>query len=422
MTQDLSSDEVPLRALFDELHAPQSLSYFTGVATGRDHRSAASHRRRTWREPAGAIAVILAVVGLAAVGYFAFRAARLAEDSASSGWEMLSGPADGPVDSVACTSAGVCWAVGSNVARYQYSAWTDLKIRTPQGTTLRGVACPTTSECWAVGTVAGLSSSRPVLVQYARGSWNVVPFDWSGATSQGTFATLNAVACADVSHCVAVGSVVSGNEPSPQPLIVSYSGRGWEAQAGAPELHGALNAIACPSATDCWAVGSGNSEPLVIHYSGAEWTGPTQINAPSSALLNAVSCTSTSNCWAVGSSGSGDALQPFIEHYASQEWAISASPRITAAGGAEFLGVACTASDACWVIGDYPGGGSLLNGNGVSDSPSSGIASPLIAGYASGRWTVTSVPTLPAAGAFTAITCSANEGCVAVGTTSAKLG
>lgn len=159
------------------------------------------------------------------------------------------------LESVACTSATICWAAGLGPVGSDEAALVKLDRGVPVSVTpepafygLYGIACPTTSTCEAVG------------------------YDTS-----------------DIAD--AVTTITNGTAAAP----VEVSGGGeW------------LNGISCPSASECYATGLVNYTASVVPI--ADGTPGTPITIPDAWYANGIDCTSIGNCVVdgeVGNDGEG---------------------------------------------------------------------------------------------------------------------
>jgi hypothetical protein len=116
---------------------------------------------------------------------------------------------------------------------------------------------------------------------------------------------LNAVSCAAVDSCEAVGSLFS------QTLAEAWNGSTWAVQS-TPDPSGfqdsTLSSVWCTSAGACTAVGQSQtngqafSSTLAEVWDGTAWTLRSTPNRPSAGqnLLNGVSCGASQMCTAVG--------------------------------------------------------------------------------------------------------------------------
>jgi hypothetical protein len=198
------------------------------------------------------------------------------------------------LDSVSCSSARTCTAVGeavdsggrgsSFVQRFDGRRWTTQRELGSAG--VRSVSCPSTESCTAVGlrddNVSPLSRARGLAARWDGRHWTIDPIH---RLKHGT--ELDGVSCPIVTRCVAVGAspppVVAPGAPE-APASASFNGIRWVAhrmpfRAG---WQASPNGLSCASPADCMAVGetftlappnaSAQETILVEHWSGRKWT------------------------------------------------------------------------------------------------------------------------------------------------------
>jgi hypothetical protein len=202
----------------------------------------------------------------------------------------------------------------------------------------------------AMGAVAALSAVTPA---EAATTWTL-----ANSPNPGTVENyLHAVACADATHCWAVGGTAS--EGTTQALIEQWNGSAWTVDTvpdennGSTHQYNALTGISCTSATDCWAVGSfddstlGNSEPLWEYWDGSTWTASTfPVGVASNYFLNAVSCVDETHCMAVGSKTTGTTTTVWFQQWNGTTWTTDPSTDV-----GELDGVSCVDATHCWAVG-----------------------------------------------------------------------
>jgi hypothetical protein len=207
-------------------------------------------------------------------------------------WSIVASPNINPLSAVACASASDCWAVGSDIARWNGNSWSTYG----SGGSLKSITCLSGSDCWAVGNA---------LIEHWNGSsWVVVPEPRENYEANPDY--LAAVSCASSSDCWAVGTVVTGEETS-ETLTEHWNGSSWSiVYSPSPSAESSsFNSVNCRSASNCWAVGSyfdgTSTQTLTGHWDGAFWT---IVGSPSPSSrqnrLYSVTCPSSSFCWAVG--------------------------------------------------------------------------------------------------------------------------
>jgi cytochrome c551/c552 len=268
------------------------------------------------------------------------------------------------LDSVACTSAGNCVVAGSYqdqarrvqavVATETRGAWgVARKIDLPanaltkagmQRAVLDSVACTNATDCVAVGEYRdtnGSSDRQAMLATETNGAWgpaSEVGLPANALTKAGKQqASLNSVACTSAGNCVAVGDYVDAE--AQRVMVATETNGAWGAAseidlppiavpAAARGQHGELNSVACTSAGNCVAVGDfitepagkqeadgeqesllGGQEPMAVTETGGVWGTAGETVLPEDAIggsyqesvLSSVACTNgPGECVAVG--------------------------------------------------------------------------------------------------------------------------
>ena len=209
----------------------------------------------------------------------------MAEQWNGHSWQTQTVPssaATATVNSVSCSSANFCEAVGVDSAFvWDGSAWAAQTIPDPAASGgLQGVSCTSRKFCEAVGEYNDNPNVVPVAVAWNGSAWTsqVAP-----NPAKNTFAHMNAVSCVSVSSCEAGGffqlQVTSGD---PKALAEDWNGDAWQLQhavkpAGA--TYNVLNGISCASASYCEAVGThfdsaGNQDILAETWNGQNSVNP----------------------------------------------------------------------------------------------------------------------------------------------------
>jgi large repetitive protein len=204
------------------------------------------------------------------------------------GANTTAGHQDAVLNSVVCTSAGNCVAVGNYIdtgTRRQAmvatqsagGAWQVSELTLPAGANttagvqsafLRSVACPIAGTCAAAGLYRDTTASDQALVatQSAGGAWQAseltLPAN-ANTTADHQDAELNSVACASAGNCAAAG-FYADTTGSQRALVATQSvGGAWQASeltlpANANTTAGNqvdLNSVVCPSAGYCTTAG-----------------------------------------------------------------------------------------------------------------------------------------------------------------------
>jgi hypothetical protein len=180
-----------------------------------------------------------------------------------------SGPISASLTGVSCTSLTDCLAVGSYsaagvilalVERWNGTSWSIQSVPIPSGAIsarLNSVSCTTAAACTAVGSYSAGGVYLALVERWDGSSWKLqsTPPPPSGST----FIGLNGVSCASATACTAVGGYnIASSTPGQFPLAESWNGSTWSLQStpGLPGMtSGQLNSVSCTSAA-CFAVGN----------------------------------------------------------------------------------------------------------------------------------------------------------------------
>ncbi len=228
-----------------------------------------------------------------AVGYHPFRPDQgiyrtLVEEYTGNGWTIVGSPNPGTafnvLQNVACAGASDCWAVGYRssggvsqnlIERNTGSGWvtvTSANTSPTQNNQLNSVTCSSASHCWAVGYYdkSGGGAFRTLTEESTGSGWVIVSSPDFGTDVSNV---LQGVTCASATTCWAVGWYFSGVY---QALIEENTGGGWaivtSPTVGA--LGNLLNGVSCAGASGCWSAGyyrasNTGSRTLIEHSSGA---------------------------------------------------------------------------------------------------------------------------------------------------------
>jgi putative hemolysin len=272
---------------------------------------------------------------------------------------------------------------------------------------LSDVTCPTPTDCIAVGYIGEGSSvgpyTRTLILQDTGGGWRVVP---SPNAPGEAGSALSGVTCLGPGNCIAVGR--SENKGStPTTLIEQNVGSGWtivpSPNANAFGGVGDLSAVACANPTHCVAVGryesaNGHFQTLIEDNAGQGWevVPSPDPNTADDTSLNGVTCAGPSFCIAVGSHGSGDHELPLIQRNSGSGWTTVPTP---GAGG--LSGIACPTADFC-----------VATGGNFSLSNQTIIDEPLIEEMKDGTWVSVATPQV---GSLGRVACPTPTYCISIG-------
>jgi hypothetical protein len=374
---------------------------------------------------------------------------------------------------VSCTASTACTAVGGwkDTGGYQFTfvqRWngTSWSLQSSQNmpnslaNVLQSVSCTSATACTAVGSwISSTGGSNKTLAQTWNGSqWLVeTTVDPAGAT----FSAFFGLSCRSSSQaCLAVGYSTSSGTETTLGEVRQSSSAGWKVDAFAvpsTAVYTELNDLSCWTSPSigCTAVGErgqfGAEEAAAYHWNGTTWSNSPTPNLPYDEL-HGVSCRSDVFCAAVGTRDLGKTL---AEHWNGSAWTTQASPN---PGGGDddtsMHNVSCTATNACTAVGyayddvanwtttfamrwngttwsaqttpNPADGWNHLRGVYCRSTPMciavgnkrhSGVATTLAMRWNGTAWTTQSTPT-PAGATWVqanAVSCSSDTACTAVG-------
>lgn len=232
------------------------------------------------------------------------------------------------------------------------ASWSVQNIPSPSGGgLLDSVSCTVASVCTAVGFSG---TEQGTLGERWNGTfWAIqsIP-NPSGALK----VDLSGVSCTSASACTAVGSEqTSSNQFT---LAGRWNGRAWTIQ-GTPNPPGSTNselmALSCSSASACTAVGFSDTSTLAEEWNGTAWTiqGTPKPSGSTNSELDGVSCSSASACTAVGWYQTSTGQFGLAERWTGAAWTIQSTPLPGAGDSPTLLGVSCISASACTAVGDY---------------------------------------------------------------------
>jgi hypothetical protein len=328
-------------------------------------------------------------------------------------WQIRKSPnatvPGGQLESVSCSSANACTAVGANVGpkgvnvalaeRWNGTSWQRQPTPNLSGNTvpvsspiLLGVSCPAADFCEAVGGYNVSNTGISLAERWNGSAWARQPVPVP-AGSTGAF--LDQVSCASAQFCEAVGgySTVSGLSLA---LAAVWNGTSWRLQR-MPDPPAAtifrMNAVSCVSPTFCVAGGNtAQAGSFAERWNGTSWH---LQPLPGTAGVGAVSCVSASFCEMVGSGG-GDVWN-------GSSWSAQTIPGPPGSTSANLSGVSCLTTAFCEAVGQ--------------DTDSSGNALSLAATWNGTSWAAQTTPN-PATSNFTRlsqVSCAAVAACQAAG-------
>jgi hypothetical protein len=233
---------------------------------------------------------------------------------------------------VSCVAANSCEAVGYSaptsgaeiikplVSHWNGSTWTIKTSANPntaggepgqEDNILESVSCSSATVCMAVGlhysSVGGVQAYQPLTERLSGEEWVSESADTAYIKSKGeTDAWLYGVSC-PTTVCFAVGSSAAGHGAGSTkiPFTQHWNGSKWNAVSAPNETNGPteLYGVSCSSPTACRAVGAGGRG---LHWMGLYWKteapqAPADTDYSQPPRLRAVSCPTSAECHAVGS-------------------------------------------------------------------------------------------------------------------------
>jgi hypothetical protein len=277
------------------------------------------------------------------------------------------------LDSVSCTSASRCTAVGTYeaaqsqktlVERWNGTTWAIVRSPNPSGALLaelNGVSCLNGTNCTAVGLAFTRSGSEPLIEHWNGTTWSVVP---APSPKRAAIADLIGVSCPAATSCTAVGiaeSISAGFKLVLTTLIEHWDGHLWTTVDPGNVAGAELIGVSCYSVKHCLAVGikptgfGFGGGPVVARLNGGRWS-TVSTPSPKGAIqtgLSSVSCRSAASCYAVGSSATASATTTLVEHWNGDAWSIVASANPGGTTGSNLNAVSCPSNSSCTAVGDY---------------------------------------------------------------------
>ena len=229
---------------------------------------------------------------------------------------------------ISCTNASSCVAVGNVhdspapgfgnrtfALVWNGRTWSLVKTPRPAGTAgieVESVACSSATSCVAVGnygTTSRSSLNRSFALRRNGKTWSLTAAPRIPAGAATTH--LSGVSCATSIRCLAVGQWVSKYADAFGGLVERWNGLTWSALTAADI--GSFGGASCTSTTNCVLIGGSNTVPE--HAAVEQWDGSLlsamTIPLPNDTSpaggtdglseLSGIACRSTSMCVAVGS-------------------------------------------------------------------------------------------------------------------------
>jgi hypothetical protein len=167
-------------------------------------------------------------------------------------------PPGGRFNSVSCTSATFCAAVGFNgqatTEFWNGASWSAVANPATSLSSLNGVSCVSPSFCEAVGQILG----SQLIERWNGVVWTTMSVPRIRHLPLGDAVGLQGISCADHSRCIAVGDIFVFAGPNPAfALIETMHGNHWTIvkKPSQPPSSG-LSGVSCVSRKACTAVGA----------------------------------------------------------------------------------------------------------------------------------------------------------------------
>ena len=370
----------------------------------------------------GCVAAVVAVfgaVGWAAVaGAAAGAATGPGSQVAATTWTTNSPAAvgsdsiDGPVS---CVSSVFCVTTvlaedeattTPSVQQWDGSSWNTVALPKPTGASaveLESVSCTSASFCVAVGIQGTEPTGLPVIYAWNGTAWTISTSP--ELPSAYTEAVLIGVSCTAPTSCMAAGYASNSSTDTTDAYAEEWNGISWSlvsppSMAGAAES--AFTAVSCTGPSDCTAVGveavtgpfdvprlaapsagggsgpSGLTNPIAngeavahgdshitatSHLLAEQWNGTTWTVTPttdppglSDPEFYAVSCAGAGFCMATGFAANGSATNGFTEEWSDGSWSLVDLPAPPNGSDDLPLGISCISPTSCTAVGETTNG------------------------------------------------------------------
>jgi hypothetical protein len=283
----------------------------------------------------------------------------------------ISCPASGSCVAVG-SYAGASANIEGLVETLSQGTWTAADVPFPADTTnlsaeLTSVSCADVADCVAVGGTLDLTSGmeQALVETLSNGTWIPSVPTIPGKASGRQESALSGVSCPSVDSCQAVGAYSQGR--SAQGLLETLADGSWTptsvpAPGDAPKAFSDLDAVSCAEVTSCVAVGSyidsGGLHGLIDTLRDGSWTqstAPVPSRTSEESILGSVSCSSSTACVAVGMQVGGRkgelGIEPNVDTLQGKKWTTAALPTLPDTIATSFPSVSCAAAGSCASVG-----------------------------------------------------------------------
>jgi hypothetical protein len=240
------------------------------------------------------------------------------------------------LSSVSGLSATDAWAVGSAgstalILHWNGTAWKRVPSPSPESrASLDSVAVSSAGSAWAVGSVTSGTSGYTLIEHWNGKIWTRVPSP-NPNVSQGLTDSLSGVAVIPGGGAWATGDANCGCGPGLN-LTLRWNGSAWKQVPGPnPEGGVFLPGVVAVSARTAWAVGDTSSAPfpsvrtVILQWNGTAWKRVPSPSPGASAGLRGIAAISAADAWAVGDISTIDGGSPktLILHWNGTSWKVS---------------------------------------------------------------------------------------------------
>jgi hypothetical protein len=209
-------------------------------------------------------------------------------------------------------------------------------VTSGQQVSLDDLACASATYCVAGGWYLGPNNSHTgLLLTYTSGTWTATQAPVPASAPNGSQSDyVSAVSCPAASSCVAVGSYAGAQ--SEGAMLLRQSQGSWVA-ASVPGDATSLDAVSCPTVASCDAVGTtlggdDGEEGVLVTLSGSAVTSTT-LPVPANAAthgqnlaLTDIACPAPGSCVAVGSYSTTSGAQGFAVSLSDGTWSAEETP------------------------------------------------------------------------------------------------
>jgi hypothetical protein len=251
------------------------------------------------------------------------------------------------------------------VERWNGSTWAVEEVPSPLGpewTQLDSVSCTSASSCVAIGNS---QTEGPIAEVWNGAHWDLLIPPHYGPQGD----ELDSVSCVSATYCEAVGRYTDAEVGYEHTLAMNWNGSTWSAQSAADPTppgpnanNSVLTGISCTSETACVAVGAYWDEAehreltLAERWNGSNWSLEAPPNPDPTGdfqnVLTGVSCSGPSTCVAVGTywtngSVAYESSGIIADSFNGSSWTMQNPPNAGGAKYGDFNKVSCVSATFC---------------------------------------------------------------------------